>query len=277
MRPNHKTRNATAGDSLIDRELPELRGTQPERLRHLKERIKKEFKVDTPVGDFLAEQLAESMIAATGEWAMEAAVRRRLAINAIPQSSRDELLSTSDLQLSVTATSDALLRVAAYRRGVEKSRFRLLKLLRDLSDTAETSPPLSDMPPALHFEAEAECHQHLVNRILDQSFVCPVCDKRSGAWLENRQRWQCSGCRRQLGVRAGTLMERSKIPLLKWFQAIEIMLRDPDTATSELMKRGRISRIETARTMKLKINQARATENFPTLVAGLNHVFAIPD
>jgi hypothetical protein len=49
--------------------------------------------------------------------------------------------------------------------------------------------------------------------------------------------FQCSGCRHQASVKAGTIFAASKLPLTRWFLAIYLMARSKnDIAALELMR-----------------------------------------
>lgn len=55
--------------------------------------------------------------------------------------------------------------------------------------------------------------------------VCPVCGCVNHAcWLRTIRRWECTACRRQFSVTAGTPMHRTHLPLLTWAQAIYLIV-----------------------------------------------------
>ncbi|MCM8738524.1 IS1595 family transposase [Azospirillum sp. A1-3] len=55
--------------------------------------------------------------------------------------------------------------------------------------------------------------------------VCPVCGCVDHAcWLKTIRRWECTACRRQFSVTAGTPMHRTHLPLLTWAQAIYLIV-----------------------------------------------------
>jgi hypothetical protein len=75
---------------------------------------------------------------------------------------------------------------------------------------------------SLHFPSEIACEEFLKKRLDRASWRCPRCGSAEGNWLPSRRCWECALYRRQTGLRVGTVMEWSPIPLLKWFGAIEL-------------------------------------------------------
>jgi transposase-like protein len=49
-------------------------------------------------------------------------------------------------------------------------------------------------------------------------FRCPRCEGDKG-WRLADGRWSCAGCSRRISVTAGTIFDRSRIPLQDWFTA----------------------------------------------------------
>lgn len=70
-----------------------------------------------------------------------------------------------------------------------------------------------------HFATEAACREYLFDLRWPNGFACPRCGARR-AWPNRRGCWECSGCGYQASVTAGTLFERSHVPLRAWFKAM---------------------------------------------------------
>jgi hypothetical protein len=70
-------------------------------------------------------------------------------------------------------------------------------------------------------------------------------------------------------------MERSALPLTKWFAAIRAVLLRPAIAAAELAKNLGIDRVQTVRGMIEKIRQAVAAENASELLAGLDDAYLV--
>jgi transposase-like protein len=55
--------------------------------------------------------------------------------------------------------------------------------------------------------------------------------------LANQRRWQCGGCRYQVSLIAGTVLDRTKIPLTQWFWAAYLMTTDKRGVSALLLQR----------------------------------------
>lgn len=74
------------------------------------------------------------------------------------------------------------------------------------------------------FPDEAACAAFLARRRWPKGFVCADCGGRKAVELKSRA-WtrQCTACRRQTSVTAGTVLHRTKLPLTVWFWAAHLM------------------------------------------------------
>jgi len=69
------------------------------------------------------------------------------------------------------------------------------------------------------FPDDEACRQFLARVRWPDGFVCPSCSTRD-AWVTGRGLWMCRGCGRQTSVTAGTIFDRSRLPLRTWFAAM---------------------------------------------------------
>jgi len=69
------------------------------------------------------------------------------------------------------------------------------------------------------FHSDADCWAYLARLRWADGFSCPRCGPGQ-AWLSNRHLYICSACERQTSVLAGTIFEKTRLPLLVWFRAI---------------------------------------------------------
>jgi len=77
------------------------------------------------------------------------------------------------------------------------------------------------------FHDEDVCREHLYKMRWPEGFVCPKCgvvDKPFN--ISSRNLYQCKHCNHQASVTAGTVMEKTRIPLIKWFWAMFLMSTD---------------------------------------------------
>jgi transposase-like protein len=69
------------------------------------------------------------------------------------------------------------------------------------------------------FATEQACRQYLERLRWPDGFRCPGCGGTS-AWRMGSGLWLCRRCRRQTSVTAGTIFDRSRLPLSLWFRAM---------------------------------------------------------
>ncbi len=69
------------------------------------------------------------------------------------------------------------------------------------------------------FPDEQACAAYLERLRWPEGFRCPGCANRKG-WRLDDGSWACSGCTRRVSITAGTIFDRSRVPLADWFTAI---------------------------------------------------------
>ncbi len=75
-----------------------------------------------------------------------------------------------------------------------------------------------------YFTTEAKCEEHLAVIRWNGTPVCPYCESERVNSLKGKtERYKCYGCRKQFGVKVGTIFHDSKISLRKWFVAIYLI------------------------------------------------------
>ena len=107
------------------------------------------------------------------------------------------------------------------------------------------------------FATEEACQQYLGVCRWPDGFICPRCGNRRAYELVNQRRRQCVGCRYQASLTAGTVLHRTKIPLIHWFWAAYLMTTDK-RGVFALLVQGQLalSRYETAWMMLHKLRRA---------------------
>lgn len=76
------------------------------------------------------------------------------------------------------------------------------------------------------FKSQDACLEAIFEYRWPRGFVCPHCQHNDGHRLSTRRAVQCTLCRRQTSITAGTLFHKTKIPLVKWFALIFLMAQD---------------------------------------------------
>lgn len=252
--------------------VPEILGEKILKQRY--QLLRDEWKPSTPTQDFLVREMARHETALDRIEEIEAAVLRRGA-RGVPRARFEDADDAEllDASLAGAGTSDAIDRIARYRRAHERSYLRSLKTLCEAKAMAASVKQQPDEKKQQRFASESECEAYLVARLAGGAFLCPNCRGKTGKWIASRKVWQCRGCRRQVGIRATTVMERSRVQLLAWFCAIETLLENPSASTTELSAVTGIRREGTVRRMAGKIRQAATSSERSVLLAGLDQVF----
>jgi transposase-like protein len=107
------------------------------------------------------------------------------------------------------------------------------------------------------FATEEACQQYLAACRWPDGFVCPRCGNGRAYELVELKRWQCTGCRHQVSLTAGTSLNNTKTPLTVWFWAAYLMTTDKRGVSALLLQRQlALSRYETAWMMLHKLRRA---------------------
>jgi transposase-like protein len=107
------------------------------------------------------------------------------------------------------------------------------------------------------FPDERACWEYLVACRWPDGYRCPRCGSQSAALLAGRRLWQCSGCRYQVSVTAGTVLHKTHTPLHLWFWAAYLMSTPtPGLSAVQLQRQLGLSRYDTAWTMLHKLRRA---------------------
>lgn len=107
------------------------------------------------------------------------------------------------------------------------------------------------------FATDEACQKYLAECRWPDGFVCPRCGNRSFYQILKPRRWQCTGCRYQVSLTAGTILHNTKTPLTVWFWAAYLMTTDKRGLSALLLQRQLgLRRYETAWMMLHKLRQA---------------------
>src|SRR5258706_8767373 len=79
---------------------------------------------------------------------------------------------------------------------------------------------LSEAKFAILYGTEDQCREAVIRWRWPSGFVCPVCAGEHHSFVKTRALYQCTACRRQTSVIAGTIFAATKVPLCTWFRAM---------------------------------------------------------
>lgn len=112
------------------------------------------------------------------------------------------------------------------------------------------------------FPDEDACVAYLAACRWPDGFRCPRCGESEAFELPRRRLWQCKACGHQTSVTAGTVMHRTRTPLLTWFWAAFWMTaHTPGLSALHLQHMLGLARYETAWLILHKLRRAMADAN----------------
>jgi transposase-like protein len=86
--------------------------------------------------------------------------------------------------------------------------------------------PISFFEFKNRFNSEEACRRHLFHIRWPEGFVCPKCGHTECYSLKTRHIHECAKCHYQASETSGTVMDRTHLPLEKWFWAIYLVCTD---------------------------------------------------
>ena len=119
------------------------------------------------------------------------------------------------------------------------------------------------------YKTEEDCRQVLFEHRWPDGFCCPSCGHDQAYAHKKRSLFQCTACRHQASVTAGTIMKGTRTDLRKWFLAIYLLAitRKP-LSFAELARQLGIAAV-TAWTMRRKIMHAMSRREGELMLVGV--------
>ena len=108
------------------------------------------------------------------------------------------------------------------------------------------------------YASEAQCRAALEAARWPTGFTCPACGGMARTSFERGglRYWQCGACAHQCSLISGTIFEASKLPLSRWFLAMQLLTQSKNNVSAlELMRQLGVS-YRSAWLMKHKIMEA---------------------
>lgn len=107
------------------------------------------------------------------------------------------------------------------------------------------------------FPDEDACRSYLSGSRWPEGFRCPRCGCAEAVLLSKRSLWQCTGCRYQVSLTAGTVLQGTRTPLHLWFWAAYLMSTGtPGISAVQLQRQLGLGRYETAWIILQKLRRA---------------------
>ena len=118
------------------------------------------------------------------------------------------------------------------------------------------------------YGTEDQCHAALVAMRWPDGFVCPRCAGSRHSYCEPKRLFQCTACRLQTSVKAGTIFHQSRTPLTKWFLAMHLMTASKNDIASLELSRQLDVKWDTAWLIKQKLMEVMRQRNSIYKLAG---------
>ena len=116
------------------------------------------------------------------------------------------------------------------------------------------------------------CIQHLERVRWGDNPTCPKCDSPKVAPKADGDRigrWNCHACHASFNVLSGTIFQKTKIPLQKWFLAIGLMINAKKSLSSHQLSRDLDITQPSALFMQQRIRAQMATEQGEVMLQGI--------
>ena len=126
--------------------------------------------------------------------------------------------------------------------------------------------PMANQDPITLFEfqhkyaTEEACHHHLFKMKWPNGFICPKCGHDRAYEIKTRKLplYECTQCKQRITVLVGTIFEKTRTSLRKWFWAIFLVAQDKRGVSARLISEQLSVCYVTAWTMLHKIRKAMA-------------------
>lgn len=90
------------------------------------------------------------------------------------------------------------------------------------------------------FPTEEACKKYWKTKREKEGLICPKCGchgMKHFRWKGYREQWECKECGHRIGLRAGTVMQASKLPFMDWFLTFYLL-----TSTNKVLSSKEIQR-----------------------------------
>ena len=114
------------------------------------------------------------------------------------------------------------------------------------------------------FPDHEACIEHLENVRWNDNPICPLCQSENVARKADGERigrWNCHSCKSSFNVLSGTIFQKTKIPLQKWFLGIALMLNAKKSLSSHQLARDLDLNQKSAWYMAMRIREAMTSSD----------------
>ena len=129
--------------------------------------------------------------------------------------------------------------------------------------------PISFFEFTKRFKDDEKCREHLFRIRWPEGFTCPCCQNDSYYYIRKRKTYQCTNCRHQTSVTAGTIMDKTHIPLEKWYWAAYLVSTDKRGKSATALSRELDIGYKSAWYLLHRIRKAMSDREEETALAGI--------
>ncbi|KYP79915.1 hypothetical protein AYW79_04430 [Ferroacidibacillus organovorans] len=119
------------------------------------------------------------------------------------------------------------------------------------------------------FKSDDECRQHLFSIRFPNGFRCPSCGHDKYYLISERVLFQCTACRHQSSLIAGTILHKTRTPLRIWFWALFLVAHDKRGISALALARELDVSYKTAWLMLHKIRYAMGSRDEQYVLSGI--------
>lgn len=120
------------------------------------------------------------------------------------------------------------------------------------------------------YGTEAQCEAALEKSRWPRGYICPACESRSHCIVRHGKvkTFQCNRCHTQVTLTSGTIFHATKLPLVRWFQAMYFMTQTKNNVSALELKRLIGVCYRTAWRVKHKLAQVMREREESTILSG---------
>lgn len=121
------------------------------------------------------------------------------------------------------------------------------------------------------YQTEDACHQHLYNMKWPDGFRCPKCKHEKAYEITTRKLplYECASCEHQTTVIAGTIFEKTRTDLVKWFWSIFLIAQDKRGVSATYLSVELGIAYQTAWTIQHKVRKAMGDRDAAYTLGGI--------
>ena len=127
---------------------------------------------------------------------------------------------------------------------------------------------LSDLEFMERYGTEEKCVEEVRKAKWPNGFQCPDCGCIKSCYIKSRKVYQCNDCHKQTSLIAGTIYQGTKLPLQLWFIAMHHMTAGKHGISSMELSRKMGVSVNTALTVKHKLQQVMHERNSRNKLSG---------